>query len=342
MSLDLAHHWPVLGHDWAVDYLRKGMRNDRIRHAYLLAGTPSIGKMALARSFAMALNCTLDDPALRPCGSCRNCKRILNSSHMDVIYSSTDETSGQMKIDTVRSITSQIAMKPYEGRYRVAILDDFDRAQPRAQDALLKTLEEPPPYAVLILIATALEPILPTITSRSQVVYLRPVAAHIIQAKLQDQYGLSEDDARLLARFSGGRIGWAIQAAQNPELLAQRQTALDLLEQVLQSNRAGRFDLANDLSRDKLALAMLLELWQTYWRDLLLQSQGASVRLANVDREVNLQQMTYAFTSEDVLRALKATRDLIQTLSYNINIRLALESTFLEYPGLAYESFVPK
>jgi DNA polymerase III subunit delta' len=332
-----AHSWPVTGHDWAVDYLRKGMLNDRIRHAYLLAGTPAIGKMTLAKSFAMALNCTADDPAQRPCGTCRNCKRIISGSHMDVIYSSTDETSGQLKIDTIRAITSQIAMKPYEGRYRVAIMDDFDRAQPRAQDALLKTLEEPPPYAVLILITTALEPILPTITSRSQVVYLRPVAAHVTQAALQDKYGLNDDDARLLARFSGGRIGWAIQAAQDPTLLDQRESALDLLEQVLQSNRAQRFELANDLGKDKLALGTLLELWQTYWRDLMLQTQSASVRLANVDREVSLQQMTYAFNGDDVLRALNATRALSHILSYNINTRLALETLFLEYPGLAYE-----
>lgn len=337
MSNTRAHNWPIYGHDWAVDYLRNGMANDRIRHAYLLTGTPAIGKMTLAKSFAMTLNCQADDVAQRPCGACRSCKRIISGSHMDVIYSNTDDTSGQMKIDTVRAITSQIAMKPYEGRYRVAILDDFDRAQPRAQDSLLKTLEEPPPYAVLILIATALEPILPTITSRSQVVYLRPVATHIIEMVLQEQHGLAEDDARLLARISGGRMGWAIQTAQDPALLEQRDQALDLLETILKANRAERFSIANDLGKDKLSMVMLLELWQTYLRDLLLQTQAAQVPLANIDREVNLQQMAYTFTSEDVLQALNATRDLLQQASFNINTRLALEATFLKYPGLDYE-----
>ena len=329
--------WPVYGHDWAVDYLRKGMLNDRIRHAYLIVGTSAIGKMTLAKAFAMALNCLEDDPAQRPCGVCRSCKRILSGSHMDVLYSETDERSGQMRIDAIRAITNQLAMKPYEGRYRVAIMEDFDHAQPRAQDALLKTLEEPPPYAVLILLATALEPILPTITSRSQVVYLRPVPADVIKQVLVEQYQLPDDEAILLARFSGGRIGWAIAAAQNPDILSQRTDALELLEQVIKMNRAERFNLANDLAGDKQALVTLLELWQTYWRDLLLQTQGASVRLANVDHEVNIQQLAYTITPEAALAALKATRELIRQLNWNVNTRLALEVMLLAYPGLAYE-----
>ncbi|MFW5692147.1 MAG: DNA polymerase III subunit delta' C-terminal domain-containing protein, partial [Chloroflexota bacterium] len=201
-----------------------------------------------------------------------------------------------------------------------------------------KTLEEPPPHAVLILIASALEPILPTIVSRSQAITLRPVAAQLIQSVLVERFDVPPDQADLLARFSGGRIGWAISAAQNPEMLDQRSQALDLLESTVRMNRAGRFDLAGSLSRDKSALMPLLELWVTYWRDLLLHVEGSPVRLCNIDRVAGIEQLAYDVTPETALKALKSTQEMLNQLGYNINLRLALETMFLEYPGLLHQA----
>jgi DNA polymerase III subunit delta' len=330
----MAHNWPVYGHDWAADYLHKGIANNRVRHAYLITGTDSVGKNTLAHAFAMTLNCVHDDPASRPCGECRSCKLIWRGSHPDILYSETDAATGALRIEAIRSLTSRIAMKPYEARYRIAILPDFDHAQPRAQDALLKTLEEPPPYAVLILLAESLEPVLPTITSRSQVIALRPVAAATVEAVLTERYGAGAEDAALLARLCGGRLGWAIDALHQPELLDQRREALDLLERALQMNRAGRFEMAGDLSGDKLSLARLLELWQTYWRDVLLHTEGGPVKLCNIDRAVSIEQMAYSITPEQAREALLATQSLLDQLEYNINTRLAVEVMFLAYPGL--------
>ncbi|GAB4516655.1 MAG: DNA polymerase III subunit delta' [Anaerolineae bacterium] len=328
------HNWPVFGHDWAVDYLRKGMLNNRVRHAYLITGTSSIGKHTFAHAFAMALNCLDDDIAARPCGVCRSCKRILSGNHIDLLYSETDSNTGALKIDAIRAVTNQIAMKPYDARYRIAIFEDFDRAQPRAQDALLKTLEEPPPHAILILIATSLESILPTITSRSQTVYLRPVASETIRAVLVNHYNTEPEQAKLLAQLSAGRIGWAIQAAQNPDMLDQREQALTLLEEAVRKNRAGRFDLAQDLGRDKLSLAPLLELWLSYWRDVLHLVENSRVELCNLDRETTLRQMTYDVSPEQARGAIQATQTMLGQLALNTNLRLALEVMFLDYPGL--------
>lgn len=330
----MSHNWPVYGHDWAVDYLRKGMFNDRLRHAYLITGTTSVGKSTLAHAFAMALNCQHEDIAARPCMVCRSCKKIMSGSHTDMLYSESDERTGVLKIDAIRALTSRIAMKPYEGRYRVAIFEGFDRAQPRAQDALLKTLEEPPPYAVLILLATSREPILSTITSRSQIIALRPVPAPIIADVLVTHGNVTETEATELAHFSGGRIGWAINAAQNPEIREQRAAALDMLEEIIRQPRRDRFATADSLGRDKPALLPLLELWQTYWRDMLLHLEGSDVTKNNADRVTQIEQFAYDFAPEDALRALHATQDTIKNLAFNLNLRLALEVMFLEYPGL--------
>lgn len=328
------HSWPVYGHDWAVDYLHRSIANERIRHAYLIAGPPSIGKRTLAQAFAMTLNCKHEDKAVRPCGECRPCRQIKAGHFIDLLTAESEDSTSTLKIDAVRDITRQIAMKPYEGRYKIAVFPDFQQAQPRAQDALLKTLEEPPPYAVLILLATSLESILPTITSRSQVIHLRPVSSDVIHNALMLNYKMMTEKAEMLARLSGGRIGWAIDAAQSEDMLEQREEALNLLESTLNMNRAERFNIAGNLGRDKPSLKTLLQLWQTYWRDVLLHTEDSGVNTTNVDRQVKIEQLAYDVTSDHALTALHATQTMLDQLNTNANARLALEVMFLDYPGL--------
>lgn len=329
------HTWPVYGHDWAVEHLRRAMANGRVRHAYLIVGTESIGRETLARAFAMAMNCTEADESARPCGKCRSCKLIASGNHPDMVYSELDPSTGALRIEEIRSVMQKLALKPYEARHRIAIFGDFDRARPQAQDALLKTLEEPPPHALLFLIAPSTESLLPTITSRSQVIHMRPVAAEIIREVLIQQHSAPQDQADLLARLSGGRIGWALRALADESILEQRASALNMLEDILQMNRAKRFDIADDLSKDKLSLYPLLELWQTYLRDLLLVVSGAGDMPANGDRRESLRRLAQFMDTGDALKALTATRTMLTNLSLNLNLRLALEVMFLDYPGLS-------
>ncbi len=331
MNVMITQNWNVYGHDWAVDHLRKSIAHDRIRQAYLIVGAESVGKETLARALAMTLNCT--NPDHQPCGECSSCKRILSGNHPDIVYSERETETSPIKIEEIRSVMQRLALKPFEARYRIAIFRDFDSAQPRAQDALLKTLEEPAPHAILILLARALEDVLPTISSRSQIIMLRPAPIHVIYEVLRDQFGVDEDQAALLARVSGGRIGWALRALNDPDLLAQRELALNLLEEILGMNRAQRFDRANDLSKDKVALVTLLELWQTYWRDALLLTTHSGLDPTNIDRAAALEALADRYPAETMLAALNATRNTLNILSSNANTRLALEVMFLDYPA---------
>jgi DNA polymerase-3 subunit delta' len=328
------HPWPVYGHDWAVDFLRKGMQHGRTRQAYLITGPPSVGKTTFAHAFAMALNCTHDDPDARPCLSCRSCRLVMSGNHPDMLYSELDPNTGALRIETLRELMGRLALKPYEARTRVAIISDFDRARGPAQDAILKTLEEPPPHAILLLLADRAESMLSTILSRCQTIALRPVATETLADVLAARYGADAELATRLARFSGGRVGWAIAALGDPAVLEQRAAALDILEETLRKQRKGRFDLANDLSKDKLALPPLLELWLTYWRDALLLTENAPVKLCNIDRRVTLEQLAQRISADDARRALRATQATLKLLTTNTNPRLALEVMFLDYPGL--------
>ena len=324
-------NWNVYGHDWAVDHLRRSIAHDRIRHAYLIAGEESVGKETLARAFAMTLNCT--NPDHQPCGECSSCRRILTGNHPDILYSERDSDTSPLKIEEIRSVMQRLALKPFEARYRIAIFRDFNSAQPRAQDALLKTLEEPAPHAILILLARSLEPILPTISSRSQIIHLRPAPVAEVYAVLTEKYGAADTSAALLARVSGGQVGWALRALSDPDLLAQRAQALDLLEALLTMTYAQRFERASDLSKDKAALVTLLELWQTYWRDALLITSQSGLEPTNVDRALALEALAERYSSDVMLAALNATRATLQVLNSNASVRLALEVMFLDYPA---------
>lgn len=330
--------WGVIGHEWAVSQLSTSLLNGRIRHAYLLLGGEGIGKETLARGFAMALNCLQDDPRQRPCGTCRICQQMHSGNHADILYSQVDANTGVLRIEEVRTATGRLALKPFDARYRVAIFRDFDRAQPRAQDALLKTLEEPAPHAVLVLLAQSRESILPTITSRSQIMSMRPTATEAIRQALVDQFDARDAQAALLAGLSGGRMGWAIRALQDETYLEQRKAGIDLLEDALGKNRVGRFALAEDLSKEKLALIPLLELWQSCWRDMLHVITNTGLPVSNVDRLEGLHHLAAVVTQDEALHALHATQMLLQTLSTNANVRLALEIMLLDYPGLVRET----
>lgn len=331
------HHWPVFGHDWAVNHLRKSMANRRVRHGYLLIGPASVGKDTLAHAFAMALNCRHPDPEQRPCGECRSCQLIRSGNHPDIVYSENDPNTGSLKIEEIRTAMGRLALKPFEATYRIAIFRGFDRAAPRAQDALLKTLEEPPPHALLLLLAEEPENLLSTITSRSQLLHLRPIAATVVRDTLVDRFGADPEQATLLARLSGGRLGWAISALSDPTRLEQRTAALDLLEECLSQNRKGRFDMADSLARDRQALGPLLELWQTYWRDITLLCEGSRLYPTNHDRSAQLERLAAELSPDEALAALKLTGETLKNLSLNVNLRLALEVMFLSYPGLVHD-----
>lgn len=333
----MTHNWPVYGHDWAVTHLQKAMANQRVRHAYLITGPESVGKRTLAHAFIMALNCAHEDWQARPCGQCRSCKRVYSGNHPDLIYAENDPQSGALKIDAIRAVTRLLALKPFDSRYRIGLFEHFERAQPRAQDALLKTLEEAPPHAILVVLAPSTDKILPTIISRCQHIPLRPVSAEAIRDALQ-LHGADEARATQLARLSAGRIGWAFAALQDEMVYQQREQALDILAEIVFSDRAKRFKiaegLAKDAARDRHSLRMLLDLWMSYWRDVLLLALDSPVKPANSHRRQEMERILVVTVPFAARRAIAATGKMLALLDTNANLRLGLEVMLLDYPGL--------
>ncbi len=324
-------NWFLWGHEWATEQLTRTIAHERTGHAYLLAGPSSIGKTTLAKAFAMALNCEREQ---RPCGQCRTCRLIASNGHPDVNVIEAERIGGTLKIDQIRELQRVLSLRPYEGDYRVAILRRFQEANPATQNAILKTLEEPAPSVVLILTVEKVDQILPTILSRCQVINLRPLSSEQVYHALQSQFDDDPQALQLIARLSGGRIGWAMRMAQNPAELAVRHTAMQQLSDVVAAkSRVDRFKVAELLSKDKDLLLTSLEYWITFWRDVMLLAAGSAAAVINVDYADRLNGLAQRLNYGSAHQALQNTRQAIVQLSHNANTRLAVEVLLLRYPN---------
>jgi DNA polymerase-3 subunit delta' len=239
-----------------------------------------------------------------------------------------------LHIEAVRALQPLLALAPAEGRRRVAVLPEIDQASPGAANSLLKTLEEPPSRVVLVLTTAAVDAVLPTIRSRCRLFRLRPLPAATVATALTAHWDVAEDQALLLARLAGGRLGWAVRAVTQPELLAVRQGWLDSLAEVLAADRGRRLELAAGLAkgRDGNGVVEGLGIWSGWWRDLLLWHHGAETWLVNRDRLAELQAAAVRVSAPEALGAVGAVQAALRRLAVKANLQLTLEVLLLELP----------
>jgi DNA polymerase III subunit delta' len=339
-------NWGIVGHEWAVDALRRSIVAGRAAHAYLLAGPASVGKALLALRLAQALNCEHGGPD--PCLECRACKRIARGNHPDVrVAGMATQAAGlkpeeaarqkDLKIDTVREWQRDINLRPYEGRRRVFILHDAEKLTEAAANAMLKTLEEPPPYATIVLVANTSGDLLPTIVSRCQPLKLRPAPRATVAAALRERYNLAAGDADLLAAWSGGRVGWALRMVELPEELEARQEQLAALVALHAQPRGAGFRWAEERAKEfrggeQAAVYAALELWQSWWRDALLVAGGCGASIVHIDRRAELERAAARYRLADIHGFIARLDAAARQLRENVNPQLALENVALHLP----------
>jgi DNA polymerase-3 subunit delta' len=320
----------LAGHQWAIDLLLHGLALGRVSHATLIVGPPNIGKTTVAHLFAQALNCT-GNPA--PCGECLSCRKTASGNHPDVRFlDAPDET---LKIGEVRDLQHELSLSPHEGRWRVAVLSDFERATLEAANALLKTLEEPPAQVVLLLTAVEAGVLLPTIVSRCQVLSLRALPQSLVKETLISQWGAQPDQADLLASLSGGRLGWAVQGLEDESILARRTEHLDKLSSLMKKGRVERLAYAAVLSRNPGLVKEVLALWLAWWRDVMLIASGSQVAIMHSDQRDVLMRQASQVGFQQAQRMVAQVRSTTRYLDQNVNLRLALEVLLLSLPNAA-------
>ncbi len=322
-------NWGIIGHEWAVHLLRHALEAGELSHAYLFTGPPNVGKGTLARALAAALFCSEDE---RPCGNCRSCRLVASGNHPDLFWVQPESEAGRLKVEQVRELQHHLALTPNMAAHRLAVLDRFDQATPSAANALLKTLEEPPEFVILILLAPDTDSLLPTIVSRCQVIPLRPIPIPEIARALHTRWNVEPEKARLLAHLSGGRLGWAVRAATEPDLLRRRQQRIEEMVALLRAPLTDRFRYAAELARDPEATQEALELWTGWWRDVLIlatgaegsQKEGESL-LTHLDQRSQLEVFAARCSPAQVAACLRAIRAAQDHLRRNANVQLTLE-----------------
>lgn len=330
-------NWNLLGHDWAVDMLRRHVVRGETRHAYLFAGAPGLGRRTLAIRFAQALNCEKPVAPGEPCFNCRTCKQIEAMQHPDlaIIQAVDDEGNskdgGTLKVDQIREVQRTLNLKPYQSPYRIAMFLRFQEANDNAANALLKTLEEAPAHAILLLTADTPEQLLPTINSRCEILRLRPLPLEAIVADLLER-GMDEDRARLLAHISGGRPGFARRLMDDAALLEKRDERLNDLQTLLPTSRVEKFSYAEKLAKDKDAMRQTILVWLSYWRDVLLRVAGAETPLINIDRNMEIEFLAGRLDLSAARKVVSEHESVLEKMDRNVNSRLLAEVLLMDLP----------
>ena len=335
--------WQVVGQDRAISLLQRSLEKEALAHAYLLVGPPHVGKMTMALDLAKAINC---DAAAPPCGECTACRRIASGKHADVQIIGLAGDGGsvearsqtEISIDQIRQMQHSAYLPPFEGRYKVFIIEGAELLSNEAANCLLKTLEEPEEKVVFLLL-TAREELLPaTIVSRCQRLELPPLAVGEVEAALNSRWAVEQERARLLARLCHGRLGWALLAAPDDSWLKERVERMEqLLGVVDTAGYEGRLEyaaqLAAQFNKNRGSVQEILDLWLDWWHDLLLVKIGCVEAITNVDVSTVLEQRAKDYSLAEIKSFISAIQSAGKQLKQNANPQLVFEVLMLSIPG---------
>jgi len=330
----------MIGHHWARNLLGRAAERGRLCHSYMFVGPESVGKTSLAMHLAGYLVCT--SSGSRPCGTCRGCRILDHGTHPDVSTISRAVEHRDITIDQIRQLEQGVALAPYEAPHKLFCIADADTMNDAAASALLKTLEEPPTQATLVLAVKDPFSLPSTIRSRCQALVLQPVPAAEIAAGLSEAHHVPDDLAREIASLARGRPGWAVRALGDPELVEHERAIVAIINGLPAQGPYSRMTAIDAwlgkrsfLEARERALDLLarLELW---WRDALFSIHGVSSQSAASGasaRHVIGIATAQGLSMPDIVAFLLATQVAASRIAGNVAPRLALEHLIATMPS---------
>jgi DNA polymerase-3 subunit delta' len=325
----------LVGQEDATRRLSALAASDRVPHAMLFVGPDSVGKMTAAKIFAQVLLCDSEDRTPgTACGTCPACVKVEGGNHADLHLISTDERN--IKIVAIREATRDLSLRPMEGRAKVLLIDDAHKVQWQAQNALLKTLEEPPGTAHIILTTSRLRSILPTVVSRCQRIAFRPVPRARVAELVARERDLDPQQAQLIAALAFGSVGRAIEL-EPAEIIEQRDRIADLDRRLEPRRAEGAIDalaIASDITDSREDFVATIDLLATWLHDQMILASGGD-DIANVDRRTQLESLAAGRGLARVLDRLRAVLEAKRQveLPYNFNPQMIAEQMCLVLAG---------
>lgn len=318
----------VVGHKDILKYISSAVENNRVSHAYILNGERGSGKKMLANLFAMTLLCETGDN--EPCGKCHSCKQAESGNHPDIIRV-THEKPNSISVDDIRTqVNNTVDIKPYQGLYKVYIIPQADMMTPQAQNAILKTIEEPPSYAVFLLLTENAETLLPTINSRCVMLKLRNIKDTLIKKYLMENLEIPDYKADMCTAFAQGNMGRAIMLANSDHFNEIREEAVQLLKHISEMELNEIVAAVKNISVYKLEITDYLDIIMIWYRDVLLYKATKEIdKVVFKDQLQSIKEQARKSSYEGIELILESLEKAKARLKANVNFDLVMELLFL-------------
>lgn len=315
----------IIGQEDAKNLLKNAIKSGNTSHAYIFSGEKGSGKTMLAEAFATMVLC--ENHSDDSCGECVSCKQASNRNNPDIIYVYKDDEKKALSVDNIREkINNDIVLKPYSGKYKIYIVPEAEKMNQQAQNALLKTIEEPPAYAIIILLTSNHNALLQTILSRCVTIQMKPIDSELIKKQLQQKYEIVDYKSEIVASFAQGNMGKAIELARSEEFNQMKDDVVSLVKRASRMDYYEVNEVIKSITSYKLIMDQILDLITLWYRDVLLYKATLSEKhivfkedMYDIKDQANRCEyigLDKIFTAIDETRA---------RLAANVNFELTLE-----------------
>jgi len=318
----------IYGQEHIKDHLKKAIELDKVSHAYIISGEKYSGKEFIARIFAAALLCESDGEV--PCGKCHSCRQALEDNNPDIIYV-THEKPNVIGVDDIRTqINADINIKPYAGKKKIYIVNEAEKMNQQAQNALLKTFEEPPEYAVILLLTTNTQELLPTIISRAITLNMRPVRDDVIKKYLMQEKKVPDYKAEICVAFARGNLGKAAELSENEEFDSLRENVINLLKHIKDMDSWKISEAIKEIGEKKALVLDYFDIMLVWFRDVLLyKACKNSNNLIFAEELQYIKKVSDAMSYEDIEDVINDLEIARKRIDSNVNFDLTMELLLL-------------
>lgn len=324
----MAKFTDIIGQEQIKEHLRNAISTGKVSHAYIINGERSSGKEFIARVFAMALQC--EKGGVEPCEECHSCRQALSGNQPDILYVSHEKPNTIGVEDIREQINGDIGVKPYSSRYKIYIMNEGEKMTVQAQNALLKTLEEPPEYAVILILTTQVEALLPTILSRCVVLNMKPVPDELVKKYLMEELKVPDYKANICVAFARGNIGKAKLLAASEEFEKVKDEAVTLVKYINDMEISDIVKAIKKISEYKFDVNDYLDILSVWYRDVLLFKATKDINSLIFKEEIQqIMRVSNRSTYEGIETIVNALQQAKRRLEANVNFDLTMELLLL-------------
>ena len=318
----------IVGHEQIIEHLQNAIKTDKVSHAYILNGPDKSGKMMLAKAFAMALQC--EKKGIEGCMECHSCKQAASHNHPDIIYLIHDKVNTISVNDIREQVNQNVSEKPYSSPYKIYIIDEAEKMNQQAQNALLKTIEEPPSFVIILLLTTNADAFLPTILSRCIRLNLMPVPDEKVRNYLMKHYQIPDYQADISAAFAQGNVGKAIQLASSESFKEMKDSAVQLMKRIKEIDVYEMGEAVKQIGEYKLSINDYFDIMMVWYRDVLMYKATMDINgLVFKEHIYEIKRQASQSSYHGIERILKALEKAKLRLNANVNFDLVIELLLL-------------